>query len=63
MLLLYDMQHKYKTIYIYSPFRHEQQILQQTKESNEKIKAQIIEAEEERDGLLKEIEKKEENSC
>ena len=57
------MQHKYQTIYIFSPFRHEQQILQQTKESNEKIKAQIIEAEEERDGLLKEIEKKEENSC
>ena len=61
--MLYAMQHKYQTIYFYPPFRHEQQILQQTKESNEKIKAQIIEAEEERDGLLKEIEKKEENSC
>lgn len=41
----------------------QQQILQQTKESNEKIKAQIIEAEEERDGLSKEIEKKKESSC
>ena len=36
-----------------------QQILNQTKESNEKLKIQIKEAEEERDRLIKEIEKKE----
>ena len=36
-----------------------QQILNQTKESNEKLKIQIKEAEEERDRLTKEIEKKE----